>query len=129
LRKQQLYIANGQVDKAFAEIEKLINNNPSEPKYYGLLADLYQSQGDSVNALKNYNKILEMDPESGFVHFSLANFYLEQNQIEKSFEETKKGFASKEVELEVKIQLYLMLVSNRKNRNLPMKEKLSLSGF
>lgn len=129
VEKQQLYIANGQVDKAFAEIEKLINDNPSEPKYYGLLADLYQSQGDSINALKNYNKILEMDPESGFVHFSLANFYLEQNQIEKSFEETKKGFASKEVELETKIQLYLMLVSNRDESKLTDEKEVELIGI
>ncbi|HSH19464.1 MAG TPA: tetratricopeptide repeat protein, partial [Draconibacterium sp.] len=110
---QQLYVANGEVDKAFGEIEKLIESNPSEPKYYGLLADLYQSQGDSINALKNYNKILEMDPESGFVHFSLANYYLEHKEFEKSFEETKKGFSSKNVELQTKLQLYIMLVSNR----------------
>ena len=110
---QQLYIANGQVDKAFGEIEKLIEENPSESKYYGLLADLYQSQGDSVNALKNYNKILEMDPESGFVHFSLANYYLEHNDFDKSFQETKLGFASKNVDLQTKIQMYLMLVQNK----------------
>ena len=110
---QQLYLANGQVNKAFEEIEKLIEYNPNEAKYYGLLADLYQSQGDSENALKNYNKILEMDPESGFVHFSLANFYLENNEVDKSFEETKKGFASENVELQTKLQLYIMLISNR----------------
>jgi len=123
---QQLYIAGGQVDKAFDEIEKLIENNPSEPKYYGLLADLYQSQGDSINALKNYNKILEMDPESGFVHFSLANFYLETNQVEKSFEETKKGFASKNVELQTKIQLYMMLVSNPAESKLNNEKEIEL---
>ncbi|MBK6285007.1 MAG: hypothetical protein IPF54_22330 [Draconibacterium sp.] len=77
-----------------------------------MLADLYQSQGDSINALKNYNKIIEMDPESGFVHFSLANYYLEHQDFDKSFEETKKGFASKNVDLQTKIQLYMMLVSN-----------------
>ncbi len=121
-----MYIANGQVDKAFYEIEKLIKDNPSEPKYYGLLADLYLSQGDSVNALKNYNKILEMDPESGFVHFSLANYYLENNQVEKSFEETKKGFSSKNVELQTKIQLYMMLVSNREESKLTDEKELEL---
>ncbi len=123
---QQLYIANGQVGKAFDEINKLIKDNPAEPKYYGLLADLYQSQGDSVNALKNYNKILEMDPESGFVHFSLANYYLEKNQIEKSFEETKKGFSSKEVDLQTKLQLYMMLVSNREESKLTDEKEVEL---
>lgn len=123
---QQLYIANGQVDKAFGEIEKLIKDNPTEPKYYGLLADLYQSQGDSVNALKNYNKILEMDPESGFVHFSLANYYLEHKDFDKSFEETKKGFSSKNVELETKIQLYMMLVSNKEESKITDEKEVEL---
>ena len=45
----------------FEEIEKLIEYNPSETKYYGLLADLYQSQGDSENALKYYRKILSVN--------------------------------------------------------------------
>jgi len=123
---EQLYIANGQVDKAFGEIQKLIESNPSEAKYYGLLADLYQSQGDSINALKNYNKILEMDPESGFVHFSLANYYLEHKDFEKSFEETKKGFSSKNVELQTKLQLYMMLVSNKEESKITDEKEAEL---
>lgn len=110
---QELYVLNKQPEKAFAEIEKLIQHDPTEPRYYGLMADLYQSVGDNENALKYYNKILEIDPESGFVHFSLANYYLENNDAEKSFAETKKGFESKNVELQTKMQLYMMLVSNR----------------
>ena len=123
---QELYLLNGQVEKAFQEIEKLINSNPSETRYYGLLADLYQNQGDSVNALKNYNKILEIDPESGFVHFSLSSYYLENNQFEKSFEETKKGFSSKNVELQTKVQLYMMLASNREQSKLTDEKELEL---
>jgi tetratricopeptide (TPR) repeat protein len=110
--KQQLYVENGEVEKAFAEIEKLIESNPDDPKYYGLMADLFQSQGDSVNALKYYRKIQEIDPENGFVHFSLANYYLQNGETEKSFEETKKGFRSEDVDLQTKLQLYMMLTSN-----------------
>src|SRR5690606_36714013 len=120
------YIASNQVDKAFGEIEKLIKDNPSESKYYGLLADLYQSQDDSINALKNYKKILEMDPESGFVHFSLANYYLEHQDFEKSYEETKKGFANKNVELQTKIQLYMMLVSNPEQSKITGEKEVEL---
>jgi tetratricopeptide (TPR) repeat protein len=113
LEKQQLYISMGKVDNAFAEIQRLIDFNPSETKYYGVLADLYLEQGDEQNALKNYNKIIEMEPDNGFVHFSLANYYLTKGDFEKSFEETKIGFLSDEVEIETKLQLYMMLTSNR----------------
>jgi tetratricopeptide (TPR) repeat protein len=110
--KQQLYLENGEVEKAFEEIEKLIESNPDDPKYYGLMADLFQSQGDSVNALKYYRKIQEIDPENGFVHFSLANYYLQNGETEKSFEETKMGFRSQDVDLQTKLQLYMMLTAN-----------------
>ncbi len=110
--KQQLYLTQGKTDKAFEEINKLIESNPNEPKYYGLLADLYQSQGDSVSALKYYRKIQEIDPNNGFVHFSLANYYLQNGDLNRSFEETKTGFKSEDVDLQSKLQLYLMLTEH-----------------
>jgi len=109
---QQLLVDAGRAKEAYTEIQKLIDSNPTESKYYGLLADLYLSQGDKVNALKNYNKILELDPESGYVHFSLANYYRQDGDYEKSFEQTLKAFASQEVDIDAKIQTYLMLVSD-----------------
>ena len=102
VEKQQLYLKNGQVDKAFKEVEKLIESNPVEPRYYGLMADLHQSQGDSANAMKYYRKIKEIDPDNGFVHFSLANFYLKNGKLEKSYEETKEGFKSEDVDVQTK---------------------------
>ncbi len=117
--KQQLYVSMGETEKAFQEIEKLIKKDPDETKYYGLMADLFQSVGDSVNALKFYRKIQEIDPENGFVHFSLANYYLEKGDFQKSFEETKKGFESEEVDIQTKLQLYMMLTAR------PEKSKLT----
>jgi len=111
--KQQLYVSAGRVNKAFGEIEKLIEFAPKESKYYGLLADLYQSQGNNEKALENYNKILEMEPDNGFVHFSLANYYISQNDLESSFEETKLGFSNDNVDIQNKLQLYMMLTTNR----------------
>lgn len=111
--KQQVYLSMGKVDKAFEEIQKLIDSNPGEAKYYGLLADLYQSQGDKENAMKNYRKIQELDPENGFVHFSLANYYLQEGDLKRSFDETKQGFTSSSVDLQSKLQLFMLLTSNQ----------------
>ena len=111
--KQQVYLSMGKVDKAFEEIQKLIDTYPGEAKYYGLLADLYQSQGDKENAMLNYQKILQLDPENGFVHFSLANYYFEDGDMDRSFEETKKGFSSPSVELQTKLQLFMMMTSGQ----------------
>lgn len=127
--KQQIHVSAGNVDKAFEEINRLIANNPTEAKYYGLLADLYLSQSDKENALKNYHKILEMDPENGFVHFSLANYYLEHGDTDKSFEETKKGFASRSVDIQTKLQLYMMLTANPTQSKLTKGQQEELIGI
>jgi tetratricopeptide (TPR) repeat protein len=108
LSKEQIYLEAGKVKEAFNEIQKLIDFNPLEPRYYGLLADAYLDQGDMENANRYYNRILELDPDNGYVHFSLSNYYRTAGDIEKSFEHTLKGIASQEVDLETKLQLYLM---------------------
>lgn len=124
--KQQIYVSEGKIDDAFKEIDKLIENNPEEPKYYGLRADLYLSEGDSVKALENYNKILKMDPGNGYVHFSLANFYLAQGNVDKSFDETLKGFSSDNVDIQTKLQLYMMLTSHPEKSKITEKKEEQL---
>ncbi len=116
--KQNLLIESNRVDEAFSEIEKLIKFDPSNPQYYGLMADLYLSEGDSVNALKYYEKIREIDPENGFVHFSLANYYLQQGDLIRSFEETKEGFRSGQIDIQSKIQLFMMITSRSDGKQL-----------
>jgi tetratricopeptide (TPR) repeat protein len=106
--KQQVYLEMDKPEKAFAEINKLIESNPDETQYYGLLAELYQKVGDHENALKSYNKILEMDPENGFVHFSLSNYYFEQDDMAKAFDHVKKAFSSEDLDAETKIQYYML---------------------
>ena len=112
VEKEQIYQQAGKKKEALAELEKLIKSNPNEPRYYGLLADYYLAEKDEANALKYYNKILEIDPENGFVMFSLASYYKNKGDKEKAWEYVRKGFSSKTVEVETKIQYYLMMTSD-----------------
>ncbi len=111
VEKQQVYQATGKKKEAQSELQKLIDNNPKEPRYYGLMADYYLSEKDDANALKYYMKILEIDPENGFVLFSLTSYYREHDNKEKAWEYAKKAFQNKSAEVETKIQFYLMITS------------------
>jgi tetratricopeptide (TPR) repeat protein len=111
VEKQQIYQAEGKKKEAQAELQKLIDSNPKEPRYYGLMADYYLSEKDETNALKYYLKILEIEPDNGFVLFSLTSFYREKNDTVKAWEYARKGFLNKSVEVETKIQYYLMMTS------------------
>jgi tetratricopeptide (TPR) repeat protein len=107
--KQQIYIQLGNKPAAYAEIEKLIHANPAVSKYYGLLADMYLADKNRDKALENYNKILQIDPNDGFVHLSLASFYLDGNDSVKAYEHIKSAFRNPVLDLETKAQMYLLL--------------------
>ncbi len=113
--KQQVYLSWKKPEKALEEINRLIAAYPDEPQYYGLLAELYQTQGDKANALKSYQKILEIDPDNGFVHFSLAGFYQEQGDFNKAFEHIKKAFQNDELDVETKVQYYMLQTQDPEN--------------
>ena len=114
VEKQQIYQAAGKKKEAQAELQKLIDSNPKEAHYYGLMADFYLSEKDEINALNYYNKILEIDPDNGFVLFSLTSFYREKEDKEKAWEYIKKGFQNKTVDVETKIQYYILVTSESK---------------
>ena len=111
VEKQQIYQAAGKKKEAQAELQKLIDFNPAEPRYYGLMADYYLSENDDANALKYYLKILEIDPDNGFVLFSLTSYYREKGDKEKAWEYVRKGFQNKTADIETKIQYYLMITA------------------
>jgi tetratricopeptide (TPR) repeat protein len=115
VEKQQIYQAAGKKKEALAELQKLIDFNPQEPRYYGLMADYYLSEKDEANALKYYLKILEIDPDNGFVLFSLTSFYREKNDKEKAWDYVRRGFMNKTADLETKIQYYLMMTAETEN--------------
>ena len=111
VEKEQIYQAAGKKKEALAELQKLIDFNPQEPRYYGLMADYYLSEKDEVNALKYYMKILEIEPNNGFVLFSLTSFYREKEDKEKAWEYARKAFLNKSAEVDTKIQFYLMITA------------------
>jgi tetratricopeptide (TPR) repeat protein len=106
--KQEILIQAGKIKEAYAEIQRLITSNPSDTRYYGLLADMYNDQGDKENALKYYRKIQEMEPDNGFVNFSLSNFYIEKGDTLEAVQYILKGFANEKVDIDTKLQLYLL---------------------
>ncbi len=107
LQKQKIYLSLNKFDKAVAEVENLTETFPSETKYLAMLAEMYMSKKDFTKAIIYYNKILEKDPKDKFIHISLASYYRESGDKEKSYQELKKGFSNPNLEIDTKIQILL----------------------
>jgi tetratricopeptide (TPR) repeat protein len=66
---------------------------------------VYQSMGEKQKALDTYNKILEFDPENPYIHLSLADYYRNEGDKERSVAELKKAFQNKELDIDTKISI------------------------
>lgn len=102
MHKNKIHMQLGQPDSAVAEMQKLINSNPAEPRFYGILADIYEDMGESQKALESYQKIMEIDPENGYVHLSLSEYYKYHGQKDKSREELLLAFENTRVDVYTK---------------------------
>jgi tetratricopeptide (TPR) repeat protein len=108
LGKQAIFIKQGKKKEAYQEIQDLIGKFQNESKYYGLLADMYLADNVMDKSLENYNKVLQMKPDDGFVQFSLSNYYQVAKDYAKSYEHLKVGFENPALEIETKVQMYML---------------------
>ncbi len=109
LEKERIYSYKGQYEKAEKEIKKLIQSNPGEIRYHGMLAELYISQNKLDKAQEVYNKMLQIDSTNGLVNLSLADFYRIKNEIDKSFYHLQQAYKSEEIDIDTKIKMLITL--------------------
>jgi tetratricopeptide (TPR) repeat protein len=64
-----------------------------------------------TKALQAYNDLLAVDPTNAYVHLSLADYYRNQKQNDKAFQEIKIAFRSKELDIETKVKILLSYYS------------------
>jgi tetratricopeptide (TPR) repeat protein len=106
-QKYRIYSFLKKHDKALEEIQSLLNQNPNEPRYYGIMAEIFEEMGQSEKALEYYHKVLELDPQNGMVHLSLAEYYKAKRNELKRKEELQKAFQSPNIPIDIKMQILL----------------------
>lgn len=107
MQKQMLYMEMGKVDEAIAEVQKMIELNPEEYRYLGILAELYDKKGERDKAMETYEKLAEIDPDNGMLHLSLSEFYRKAGDKERAFESLQRAFRSTDLEIDSKINVLL----------------------
>jgi tetratricopeptide (TPR) repeat protein len=62
----QKYLAKGQIDRAIAEFEKVVQSDPNDARSLLKLGDLYTRRGDSKGAVATYRKVAAQYAAEGF---------------------------------------------------------------
>ena len=86
---------------------------------------LYLADSVMDKALENYNKVLQLKADDGFVQFSLSNYYRIAKSFDKAYDHLKTGFSNSSLDLETKVQMY-MLLAQAEDHQLTESQQLEL---
>ncbi len=112
IAKHQIFVIQKKFEKAEDELYKVIAQNPTEIKYYGILAEMFGDLGLKDKALAAYQKIFTIDPENEMGLFSITEFYLALKDSTNARLTIDKIVKSKKIELDDKIKSIGNLLNN-----------------
>lgn len=107
MREYDMLANAGETAAARDLLDKAIKEQPGQTQYYGMLAEVYDSMGDSTKAEALYKKALELDPDDSMTRISLAQFYYDHNRIEEGFAHLKEAFGDPDLDIDPKMHLLL----------------------
>ena len=105
-QRLNIYKRQGNEKKLMAELERLVKENPENPRYYSMLALAYSENGKDKDALKTYEKIKELNPNDPYINISLLEFYEKNGDKDKAFDELLAAIRNKNLDLTTKANIY-----------------------
>lgn len=114
IAKHQIYAKIGKDELAVNEIEKLMELNPGNIMYYGILAEFYSERGKDEKAEELYEKILKMEENNPFVYFSTAEHFVKKGDYDNAIEFFNKGLNNEELNVDEKIKTLVGIITNQK---------------
>jgi tetratricopeptide (TPR) repeat protein len=130
LQKQRIYLERGNVEKAIAEGEKLIQAFPDEERYLLGFAETLSRYGKSDKAIAYVETFIKDHPDAGSSKMMLAGFYRDNGQEQKSREYVLQVFDDPAVEAGSKVLMmgvYANTISTNKSKKISDPELESFS--
>lgn len=112
LKKHSIYVKLNDFEKAESSMRELIERNPNEIKYYGMLAELYSNNNKDKLANKFYKKVFQIDKNNGLAQLSYAQYLYSRAMYDSSFIYYKKAFMNKKLKYEFKVEVIATLISD-----------------
>lgn len=106
-QKQPLYIKLANVEDCVNDIEKLVKLYPSEPRYIGLIGEVYQANKMYDKAIQTYNRILEKEPDNAEALISISETYRKKGDMKKHDEYIEKIFKNSKIDIDSKILTFI----------------------
>ncbi|MBC8046022.1 MAG: tetratricopeptide repeat protein [Fimbriimonadaceae bacterium] len=114
---QRLYIRSGDAENAIENLQKLITQNPGNPAYKSMIADVYELVRNTPLAETTFNKLLALDPDNPDLLFRRAEMEKENKKYTSYYNEIKNIFANADINIDKKIFFLVPFVDSVGKKN------------
>lgn len=119
MQRQLIYLDLNDFDRALEEVSSLIDANPDEIRYYGMKAEILQQMNRTDEARELYEIMLFENPENGLVLLALYEMSKAEGAKEKANDYLEKAFASRDLGIDVKVNILLNYLSGKALKDSP----------
>lgn len=105
LNKIKLLKSLHRPNDAEKELQKLIDSDKAEPRYYSYLAEFYVEQNKIEEAKKVYDTLLIMEPNNPGISLALHDYYSLKGNDVVAYEYLKKAFINPEMDVRTKVNI------------------------
>jgi len=112
MEKFRMYLAMGNNEQAFVEIENLAKEYPYEMRYLTMLGDVYMENGKEDEAYATFQKVLTNEPGYAPAMLSLATFYEKTGQDSLYRVQLDSLLLNRKVETDIKLNIMRQLIMN-----------------
>lgn len=113
-RKQQLYLKLNKLDAAITEGKKLVDAFPGEPRYLIFLAEIYNSNKRTDEAIPLIEKALADGAGNAQLRLVLSDLYRNKGLVQKADQELEAAFGNPELSADIKVQILADYVKSQK---------------
>lgn len=122
LQKVDLYKKMEKNKEAIKELENIVKMSPNNTKIISTLAQLHLADGNKKEALKCLLKVKEINPDDPYISISLLEFYQNSGELDKAYDELLNAIRNKNLDFNIKLDIYDYWVENGKNDDLLAKQ-------
>ena len=118
IQKSKLYMQINKKESAIKELVNLLDKFPKDTEVMEILAETYLLNNQKKSAMNLFEKISFLNPDKGRIHLTLADYYRQEGDNNKSFEELTLAFKSKQLNIDTKIRVlasYLQIMLLNEN--------------
>lgn len=114
MQKHKLYRQLNDIKGAINELTAMLNVFPKDIEAMEILSELYLLNDEKDKAFELFKRVSIISPNNGRIHLSLADYYRDNGENEKSYNELKLAFKSTKLKPDIKVRIlasYYQLIS------------------